>query len=195
VNECLLFRGPYSRLNECPKCQESRWLPSAPAAQLRKRHDKTPVAAFSLSSRPRKVFRYFPIAPRLAKLFAHPVYSHLFTYGDKHTVHEDGLDSMEDIHHTPAWTGFQKRLPFAEECVGEGEEGLCERRVAFMLSADAASLSKWQSQEMSITPYILTILNWPIWERCKEEFLLFVGISPKNCKNERLYLGNYTAID
>lgn len=140
--------------------------------------------------KPRKVFRYFPIAPRIAKLFAHPVYSHLFTYGDKHTVHEDGADFMEDVHQSPAWTEFQTRIPYPGECeIEEEAEGLADRRVAFMLSADAASMSKWQSQEMSITPYILTILNWPIWVRCKEEFLLFVGISPKNCKNEKLYLG------
>lgn len=44
---------------------------------------------------PTTVLYYMPIIPRLKKLIAHPVFSHLFSYGDKHM--DSGEDKMVTI--------------------------------------------------------------------------------------------------
>ena len=52
VNDCILFRGEdYENLDKCPVCGESRW-----------QENKKNVV-------PNKVVRYFPIKPRLHRLF------------------------------------------------------------------------------------------------------------------------------
>ena len=51
-NNCILFRGDYADKDNCPECQASRW--------------KYPERKRSAV----KVLRYFPLAPRLKRLFA-----------------------------------------------------------------------------------------------------------------------------
>jgi len=49
----MLFRKDLVNLDNCPKCKESRWVDADGAKQL-----------------PKKVLRYFPLIPRLKKMFA-----------------------------------------------------------------------------------------------------------------------------
>ena len=51
-NNCILFGGDYADKDNCPECQASRW--------------KYPERKKSAV----KVLRYFPLAPRLKRLFA-----------------------------------------------------------------------------------------------------------------------------
>ena len=51
-NNCILFRGDYADMDNCPECQASRW--------------KYPERMKSTV----KVLRYFPLAPRPKRLFA-----------------------------------------------------------------------------------------------------------------------------
>jgi hypothetical protein len=138
-------------------------------------------------------YRYFPIAYRLRQLFRNKLYSSLFKYADSHMhdyrkIDDDygSYDKLEDICHAPIWREFAKMFPLYSE---NSEKGICDRRVGFILSLDSASMSKFLSPEFSITPYILSILNFPIWFRCKPQHMLFTGISPANAKNTALYLG------
>ncbi|KAF5445814.1 hypothetical protein F2P56_031501 [Juglans regia] len=52
-NDCILFRKEYANLNECPICKASRWMPNTHGSQVI----------------PQKVFRHFPLKPRLQHLF------------------------------------------------------------------------------------------------------------------------------
>ena len=56
VNDCCLFRKEYEHLEKCPKCKTSRWMPNN-----RTKKPKKGVSA--------KVLRYFPIIPRLKRMF------------------------------------------------------------------------------------------------------------------------------
>ena len=52
INDCILYRGGYENLDECPICKKSRW-------QENKKKNIVP----------NKIVSYFPIKPRLQRLF------------------------------------------------------------------------------------------------------------------------------
>lgn len=138
---------------------------------------------------PRFVYRYFPLSHRLRQLFAHPVYSRFFLYGDSRIDLPGG--EIGDIHQADVWKTFKAKYPLKSEEGETGIRGTCDRRVAFLVSADGASLSSWiKNNKFSYVPIILSLLNWPIWIRSKVEHLLFTGICPINAKNTSLFLGN-----
>nr|XP_009763601.1 PREDICTED: uncharacterized protein LOC104215487 isoform X1 [Nicotiana sylvestris] len=67
VNNCVLYRKEYADLEQCPKCSEKRWI-------VKKGEDiDDEVALRNLNKRnkriPRKILRYFPLIPRLKRLF------------------------------------------------------------------------------------------------------------------------------
>lgn len=137
----------------------------------------------------RKVLRYFPITDRLKQLFNHPIYSHFFTY-DQHNIQKRNNDNnydkdvMEDIHHAPIWKEFMDDLPTYNE---KGAAGECDKRVAFIMTADSASMSSFNAADFSLTPFILSILNWPINIRTKRNHLLYTIITPINNKQTSIY--------
>jgi hypothetical protein len=92
---------------------------------------------------------------------------------------------MEDIHHAPVWDDFKKRLPITGE-----PNAICDRRVAFIMTADSASMSSFNAADFSLTPFILATLNWPIAIRAKAQHLFFTGITPINNKHTSIYFGN-----
>ena len=51
-NNCVLFQKDYANLSECPKCKSSRWKHGDVVNRI-----------------PSNVLRYFPIIPRLQRLF------------------------------------------------------------------------------------------------------------------------------
>jgi hypothetical protein len=55
-NDCILYWGKYEKINECPTCGESRWKVDA-------RSEKVCTGV------PAKVLRYFPIVPRLKRMY------------------------------------------------------------------------------------------------------------------------------
>ena len=56
VNDCCLFRKRFKKLEKCPKCKASRWKTNIHTGEKKK-------------GVPQKVLRYFPIIPRLKRMF------------------------------------------------------------------------------------------------------------------------------
>ncbi|KAG7552219.1 Transposase-associated domain [Arabidopsis thaliana x Arabidopsis arenosa] len=56
INDCCLFRKKYKKLDACPKCKASRWKTNMHTGQIKK-------------GVPQKVLRYFPVIPRLKRMF------------------------------------------------------------------------------------------------------------------------------
>ena len=56
VNDCCLFRKEFEKLDKCPKCNASRWKINLRTGDVKK-------------GIPQKVLRYFPIIPRLKRMF------------------------------------------------------------------------------------------------------------------------------
>lgn len=135
--------------------------------------------------KPRLVFMYSPLIPRIKYLLAHPVFSHLFFYGDSHMFNDDA-DIVDDIHQSPLYHKFASKFPLHSE----GEHGICDVRIAFGLSADRASLSKHKPKNSyAILPILLSICNWPIWVRCQSKYLLLSSLPPLKSHNPTLYFG------
>lgn len=186
--ENFLYDGENSKLTQCGVCNEARYVEDT---EIYKRvHGQRKKKVRSYIKTPRKVYRYFPLKHRLKQLFAHPIYSQLFGWADQHEqerINRGEEDVVQDIHHAEVWTDFRKRLPLK---TASNPDGICDRRVAFMMTADSASMSTFKQVNFSITPIILAILNWPITMRYKAKHLLYTGIPPANCKNTSLYFSN-----
>ncbi|CAL2246936.1 unnamed protein product [Prunus armeniaca] len=56
INDCCLFRRDLEHVQECPKCGSSRW-------------EVSPCPKMKKQGVPAKVLRYFPIIPRLKRMF------------------------------------------------------------------------------------------------------------------------------
>ena len=59
----MLFCGEYEKLDNCPICEESRWEHT--------NSEGTDVEDGGVKKKkvPRKIFRYFPLIPRLQRLY------------------------------------------------------------------------------------------------------------------------------
>ncbi|XP_048604933.1 uncharacterized protein LOC106422183 [Brassica napus] len=62
VNDCCLFRKEFEKLDKCPKCNASRWNINLRTGDVKK-------------GIPQKVLRYFPIIPRLKRMFRYPSFA------------------------------------------------------------------------------------------------------------------------
>ena len=163
-------------LSECPKCREARYIEDTPSYNRIFKHKSRKKTA-------RKVYRYFPLTNRLRQLFNHRIYSRLMRFSETHHQSDPRKDVIEDIHHAPVWDDFKRQLPITGE-----PNAVCDRRVAFMMTADAASMSSFNAADFSITPLILSCLNWPIHIRNKPQRLLYTGITPVDNKQTTIYL-------
>ena len=85
-NNCILFTGDNKNATECPKCQTSRY----------KQGTGEVVGSMMRRKVPMKVVWYFPIIPRLKRLFATSKDAQLLTW------HSDGRKVDGYIRH-PAW--------------------------------------------------------------------------------------------
>ena len=59
-NNCILYRGEFSEKNECPKCNAPRW---------KSKYDTSSENGTTKKGEPVKVLRYFPLIPRLKRLY------------------------------------------------------------------------------------------------------------------------------
>lgn len=133
--------------------------------------------------KPVRTFRYFPLIPRLKKLIRHPVFSHLFRWAENN-LHNSDSDVVDDIHQSPMYHMFASRFPT------KGPNKVCDLRIGLGLSADRASISKHKMRaDYAVLPFLLMIVEWPIWVRNRERFLLISGIPPKEVTKPQVYFG------
>ena len=62
IDDCVLYRNEYADLEKCPRCKKSRWKLNESNGNVigkKKNHKKVP----------HKILRYFPLTPRLQRLF------------------------------------------------------------------------------------------------------------------------------
>ena len=153
VNDCFLYRGAGNvDLQNCPICNASRWK------------DKNTLG----KKVPNKVLRYFPIIPRLQRL-----------YKSKHTAkhmtwHASGQSTENGKMQHPvdgqAWKKFdiQYKKEFAYE----------KRNVRLGLAADGFNPYGNLSQSYSMWPVILTTYNMPPWICMRETSLMLTLLIP-----------------
>jgi hypothetical protein len=123
-------------------------------------------------------FRYFPLIPRIRRLFRNKFFASNLKHGMKAYNDESRRngDFVHDVHNAPAWQHVVNTL------------GNSERNLAFGLSADGA-LTGHYGRGTSVTPIVLSCLNLPSHIRSKAEYLIPIGIPPLNSKKMNIYLG------
>jgi hypothetical protein len=80
VNDCVLFRKDYARMDKCQTCGESR-----------RKNDEEAIGTASTKKRyPRKILRYFPVIPRLQRLYMRDTTSSLMRWHKRDEIVSDG---------------------------------------------------------------------------------------------------------
>ena len=112
VNDCCLFRKELANSDFCPKCGKSRWKKN----KTTKDGKQTKI--------PMKVLRYFPLIPRLKRMFASPETSEQLRWHSSHKS-DDGklrhpVDStqwatIDRMYHSFASDPRNLRLGFASD--------------------------------------------------------------------------------
>ncbi|XP_057443879.1 uncharacterized protein LOC130736038 [Lotus japonicus] len=135
VNDCILFRGgEYENLDKCPICGESRW-------QENKKKNVVP----------NKVVRYFPIKPRLQRLFMSKQIADDMKW-HKHKRIDDGV-----MRH-PADSLTWKRFDDDHEDFSSDP-----RNVRLGLASDGFNPFGIMSTAYSVWPVVLIPYNLPPW--------------------------------
>ncbi|GJS25909.1 hypothetical protein Tco_0486529 [Tanacetum coccineum] len=152
VNDCFLFRGDNNKdVHFCPVCKTSRWKDS-----------NTPGKKV-----PKKVLRYFPIIPRLQRLYKSSHTAKEMTWHATGKCTEPG--KMQHPVDGRAWKNFDTKYPnFAKE----------PRNVRLGLAADGFNPFGNLSQAYSMWPVILTTYNLPPWLCMKESSFMLTLLIP-----------------
>ena len=150
-NSCMLFRNEEEKMDKCSICNTSRW----------KQHEGDTNDAFN-GSKPiaAKQVRYFPLKPRLQRLFmSSKTASHMRWHLEGRT--DDGVfrhpaDSL-------AWKTFDKRYPiFASD----------SRNVRLGLASDGFNPFRSMNIVHSTWPVVLMPYNLPPWMCMKQPFFI-----------------------
>ncbi|KAK9076568.1 hypothetical protein SSX86_004902 [Deinandra increscens subsp. villosa] len=149
-NDCALFWKEHASLQNCPVCNESRWVD---------KNTKGKKVA-------KKVLKYFPLTPRLRRL-----------YCSRHTAkdmiwHSTGRSEEGVMRHPvdgTSWKEFDIKYPnFSREA----------RNVRLGLAADGFNPFGNMSLSYSMWPVLLTTYNLPPWLCMKESSFMLALLIP-----------------
>ena len=95
INDCIIFRDAYKDHDECPECNEPRYVEGGKI--------------------PRKKFKYLPLGPRLHRLFGSSDTSQLL----QNHMTSDMTTKVSDLHDTDVWKNrYSAEGPFAGDSRG-----------------------------------------------------------------------------
>ncbi|KAL6909850.1 hypothetical protein ACP4OV_001509 [Aristida adscensionis] len=155
--DCMLFRGDRANQESCHVCGSSRWEEDekngSPTQSKRKR-------------KPAKVLRYFPLIPRIQRLFATDKTS------DDMRWHDEGRTKDRKLRHPAdgeAWKDFDRRYP---------EFSADARNVHLGLASDGFNPFRNMSSKHSTWSVMLVPYNLPPWICTKQTSLILSMIIP-----------------
>uniref|UniRef100_M1BNA0 TNP2, partial n=1 Tax=Solanum tuberosum TaxID=4113 RepID=M1BNA0_SOLTU len=150
-NDCVLYWAKHKDRQECPYCGTSRW-------KIDNGREK---------KIPHKVLRYFPLKPRLQRLFMSKKTSvNMRWHKEKHLDEENVLKHPAD---SEAWKEFDKNHPwFSQE----------PRNIRLGLVTDGFNPFSNMSTSYSMWPIILVPYNLPPWKCFKDPFMIMSLLIP-----------------
>ncbi|XP_019228167.1 PREDICTED: uncharacterized protein LOC109209365 [Nicotiana attenuata] len=148
-NDCMLFRKEFANknVNECKVCGASRW-----------KNDARKI--------PAKVLRYFPLKPRLQRLFMSSETSKAMRWHHEERNKDGVLRHPAD---SEAWKFFDSKYP---EFAGD------PRNVRLGLASDGFNPFGTMRTVHSTWPVILIPYNLPPWMCMKQEFFILSLLIP-----------------
>ncbi|CAM8932792.1 unnamed protein product [Rhodiola kirilowii] len=156
---CVLFYTEFKDLEQCPVCKTTRYLHSDSNSKI-----------------PRKVVRYFPLAPRLQRLYMSPHIAKEMRWHGKRKVKNGLLRHPAD---SEAWQDFDKKFPdFAQDV----------RNVRLGLATDGFNPFGAAALSHSTWPIVVMPYNLPPSMCMKKEFNILAMLisgpkSPGKCLN------------
>ncbi|CAH9079402.1 unnamed protein product [Cuscuta epithymum] len=148
--DCVLFWKENKDLENCPTCGTSRWKSNGDAGKK--------IA--------HKVLRYFPLKPRLQRLFMSQKTSEKMVWHKEKRIDDDYMRHPAD---SIAWKDFDNQFSwYAND----------PRNVRLALAADGFNPFGNLSTKYSMWPVILTPLNLPPWDCMKDQFLMLSLLIP-----------------
>jgi hypothetical protein len=156
--DCMLFRGERANQQSCHVCGTSRWLTD--------NDGEGPILSKKNRKIPAKVLRYFPLIPRLQRLFSTTKTSNDMRW------HDEGRTKDKFLRH-PAdgecWKDLDDRYPkFAED----------PRNVRLGLGSDGFNPFRNMSSKHSTWPVMLIPYNLPPWICMKQTSFILSMIIP-----------------
>ncbi|KAF5481180.1 hypothetical protein F2P56_001853 [Juglans regia] len=150
-NDCVLFWKDHANKDECPKCNASRWASSTTNQQRI----------------PQKVLRYFPLKPRLQRLFMSKKTAQAMRWHVEERV--DDPNFMRHPADSRVWKDFDNKHPrFAQD----------PRNVRLGLASDGFNPFNNMSKPYSIWPVLLVPYNLPPWSCMKDPYLMLSLLIP-----------------
>ena len=158
-NDCIIYWGENEHQVICPTCDEPRWITQ------------------NVNGRnvPHKILRYFPIKPRLQRLFLNKDVAEGMRWHKEKRVEEDNI-----LRHPAdglAWKEFDKlHSSFQSD----------PRSVRLALSSDGFTPYSNLSSTYSMWPVLLVNYNLPPWRSMKQPFIILSLLipGPKSPGNE-----------
>ena len=159
-NDCVLFRGKYENLDSCPTCGESRWKYSEAQASA---SDSSGVQKKRI---PRKILRYFPLIPRLQRLYMNETTSKYMRWHKEELV-QDG--KMRHPANSQAWKHASNLSgTFAHD----------PRNVRLGLASDGFNPFGMLNVNYTTWPVILIPYNLPPWLCLKQSYWMMSMLIP-----------------
>ena len=160
-NSCVIYWGEDADLTSCKFCNHPRFK--------NKRDSGKPNKYV-----PHKMMYYFPLSPRLQRLYASEATTAHMRWHDEHQQDDGTMCHPSD---SEAWKHFNRTHPsFSCEC----------RNVRLGLCTDGFQPFGQSGQQYSSWPVIVTPYNLPSW-MCMKEAYMFLSVilpGPNNPKNK-----------
>ncbi|XP_050281976.1 uncharacterized protein LOC126722879 [Quercus robur] len=159
IDDCVLYRNEYADLEKCPRCKKSRWKSNESNGNIigkKKNHKKVP----------QKILRYFPLTPRLQRLFLTK------NIASEMRWHKEGRVDDGVLRH-PADSIAWKQLDEVHSWFA-----LDSRNVRLGLASDGFNPYGVMSSSHSTWPVMLIPYNLPPWMCLKQPFWIMSMIIP-----------------
>lgn len=148
--DCILFWKENGNVETCPTCGTSRWKVNDGIGK----------------KIPQKILRYFPLIPRLQRLFMSQKTSKKMVWHKEKRIDDDYMRHPAD---SLAWKDFDSKFPwFAND----------PRNVRLALAADGFNPFGNLSTTYSMWPVIVAPLNLPPWDCMKQPFFMLSLLIP-----------------
>jgi hypothetical protein len=161
-NDCILFWKENEKLDTCPTCGESRWKDDGAA----KGDDTSDTGGTRKKCVPRKILRYFPLIPRLQRLYMRE------TTSSEMRWHKEGLARDGRMRHpadSPAWKHVDDKYKWFSDD---------PRNVRLALASDGFNPFGMISTTYTTWPVIIIPYNLPPWLCMKQPYWMMSMLVP-----------------
>ena len=161
-NDCILYRGEHADQESCHVCGCSRWTKQ----KENESEGLDELDATQIKQKPAKVLRYFPLVPRLKRIYASSKTASSMRWHDESRTKDGMLRHPAD---SLAWKAFDDRHPdFASDA----------RNVRLGLASDGFNPFRTLSSVYSTWPVVLIPYNLPPWICMKQSSLILSMVIP-----------------